>query len=310
MKKRVLLSSLFLLAACNSNSSAPSPVPSKSGVEISPITAATATPSATPVVIPTPRPTSTPVASTCNFQNLTFQVSDTLTRSVSGLTEGFSFNDGLIYESTGAISGHGASVLNAIDIRSGQVRKLISTPSSSFGEGLVKLNGYFYQLTYTEGKIYQYTSDGTAGGTKLLATFNNPLSEGWGLTTDGIDLLASDGSSYLYHLDPKTMLVKSKVKVVNSAGAAISGLNELEYVDGQIYANLFPTTRLIRFDANLGCQTGEMSMLALQKSFSCSTYPLGCTTDSVPNGIAYDQSAQAFYLTGKSWPFIYKGQFK
>ncbi len=294
MQRTIFIFSLLIFIACNSNTNqAIQPLPT---VESLPITA----------VIPS---SNTPVTNPCLMQTLQFQVSDTLARTTTGLTEGFFMDGGILYESTGAISGHGASVINAIDPRSGKVTQLISTPSSSFGEGIVKLKGYFYQLTYTEGKIYQYTSDGTTAGTKLVGTFKNPLNQGWGLTTDGTDLLASDGSSTLYRIDPNTLLVKSKINVVNPAGQAITGINELEYVDGQIYANLFPSTRLIRFDSNLGCQTGEMSMVNLQTSFSCSTYPLGCTSDSVPNGIAYDSSTQAFFLTGKSWPFIYKGQF-
>jgi len=291
---------VFILSAFNSQTPTIDTTPI---VDSAAITAGTPAPGVTPV------PTAT-LGSACTVTNLSFAVSDTITRSTSGLTEGFSLVDGTLFESTGEISGHGPSVLNAIDVRSGLVTKLISTPNSSFGEGLVKLNGYFYQLTYTEGKIYKYTSDGTTAGTKLVGTFQNPLSQGWGMTTDGTDLLASDGSAYLYHIDPVTLLVKSKIKVTNSKGAAITGLNELEYVNAQIYANIFPSARMIRFDANQGCQTGEISLTTLQKSFSCSSYALACTNDSVPNGIAYDPLSEAFYLTGKSWPFIYKGQFE
>jgi glutamine cyclotransferase len=300
------------LTACNG-----SPAPNVSGtplVESAPITA-----SPTPVLMPTPIPSVTPTpsatptatpAANCTVTNLSFAISDSITRSVSGLTEGFSIVDGTIYESTGAISGHGPSVLNSIDVRSGWVTKLISTPNSSFGEGLVKLGDYFYQLTYTDGKIYKYTSDGTAAGTRLVGTYPNPLSEGWGLTTDGTDLLASDGSAYLYRIDPATLMIKSKVKVVNAKGVAITGLNELEYVNGQIYANIFPSARMVRFDAIAGCQTGEITLSAIQKSINCAMYSLACNNNSVPNGIAYDSGTQAFYITGKSWPFIYKGQFQ
>jgi glutamine cyclotransferase len=296
---------LFSLTACNSQDlSTGEGLPI---VDSAPILAVTPTPSPRGNATPTPIPTAAP---TCVVQNLNFVPSDTLTRTTSGLTEGFSMVDGTIYESTGAISGHGASVINAIDVRSGLVTKLIATPNESFGEGLVKLGNYFYQLTYTEGKIYKYTSDGTAAGTKLVGTYANPLNEGWGMTTDGTNLIASDGTAYLYTIDPTTLTVKSKVKVTDEKGNAITSLNELEYVDGQIYANIFPGSRMIRFDANIGCQTGEISLASLQKSFSCSTYPLGCEVDSVPNGIAYDANTQAFYLTGKSWPFIYKGQFQ
>jgi glutamine cyclotransferase len=252
---------------------------------------------------------STP-ASNCTYQALSFNVTSSITRSVSGLTEGFSFFNGMIYESTGLISGHGASVVNTINPATGVVTKLFTTPSQNFGEGLVELNGYFYQLTYQEGNIYKYTSDGTAKGTVLVGTYDNPLSEGWGLTTDGTNLLASDGSAYLYRIDPSTLKVISKVQVTTPTGAAITGLNELEYVDGQIYANIFPTNRMVRFDALQGCQTSAIDLTPLTKLFSCSGDSEACTSDSVTNGIAYDAVNSEFYLTGKSWPAIYKGTFE
>jgi glutamine cyclotransferase len=254
--------------------------------------------------------TATPIS--CGALALNFEISRTITRSTAGLTEGFSFEDGVIYESTGLISGHGPSVINKIDPSSGAVTKLYSTPAQNFGEGLVRVGAYFYQLTYQDGNIYQYTSDGTATGTHLIATFDNPLSEGWGLTTDGNDLIASDGSNFIYRIDPTTLKVLSKISVLDPSGKAITGLNELEYVDGQIYANIFPTNRMVRFDATSGCQTAEIDLTSLQAKLDCASdsEAIDCTIDSVTNGIAYDPNSSTFYLTGKSWPMIYQGVFQ
>lgn len=249
-----------------------------------------------------------PVA--CEAKKLNFKITRTIQRSTLGLTEGFSFVDGKIFESTGSIFGHGPSVLNAIDVTSGKVSQLISTPDQGFGEGLVKLGAYFFQLTYTQEKIYKYESDATPGGTHLIATFDSPLTEGWGLTTDGVDLIASDGSSKIYRLDPSTLKIKSQFQVFSPTGNSVSGMNELEYVGGQIYANLFPTDRMIRFDAVSGCQTGEIDLSTLPNNFDCSLYRPACTSDSVTNGIAYDPVKHLFYLTGKSWPSIFEGYFE
>ncbi|MBC7396644.1 MAG: glutaminyl-peptide cyclotransferase [Bdellovibrionales bacterium] len=316
MKKSMLVSgAFFLLSACGDPDTASAP---SLRSEVLPITAGSyPQPSASPTPVaaftPAPIPSASPSAPApfaCGATPFVFKISRTILRSTNGLTEGLSWVDGKLFESTGSIAGHGASVLNAIDPGTGKVTFLHNTPSRSFGEGLVKLGNYFYQLTYTEREIYKYTSDGTANGTRQVGTYSSPLSEGWGLTTDGVDLIASDGSSNIYRLDPNDLSIKSQFKVFNPKGRTISGMNELEYVDGQIYANLFPTDRMIRFDARSGCQTGEIDLSTLPSNFNCANYPASCTRDSVTNGVAYDPVGRIFYLTGKSWPHLFEGQFE
>ena len=316
---KAFLLSLLFLSACNGAASNPpstgmvlpeSTLPD--GSVVLPGATATPAPSATPVATATPVPTATPFPvgdTSCGAHALTFQIVSATTRSVTGLTEGLFYERGILYESTGLISGHGASVINAIDPTSGKVTRLISTKNQNFGEGLVRVGAYLYQLTYKTGVIYQYTSDGTAAGTVLVKTFKSPLSQGWGLTTDGKYLLATNGGSYLYRISPTTLKIVSSVRVLDSTGKAISGMNELEYVNGQVYANIFPTNRMIRFDATSGCQTGVIDLSALQKKLNCPSKAIECDGDSVTNGVAYDAASGAFYLTGKSWPMIYQGVF-
>lgn len=306
--------SFFLVSACDKTSHSASllsknPNRGSADASFSP-SLANATPSSTTAGLPTP---SIPVSNSqisCGSKALTFKVIRTIQRSALGLTEGLIFVDGKLFESTGSISGHGPSVLNALDPASGKVSQLFTTPDQSFGEGLVKLGAYFFQLTYTEEKIYKYVSDGTSAGTRLIGTYESPVTEGWGLTTDGTDLIASNGSSTIYRIDPSTLKLKSQFQVLSPTGNPVSGMNELEYVNGQVYANLFPTDRMIRFDAVTGCQTAEIDLSPLPTNFNCSLYRPACTNDSVANGVAFDPFTQLFYLTGKSWPVIFEGNFE
>lgn len=208
-----------------------------------------------------------------------------------------------LYESTGL---NGKSTLRKTDLTTGITQQRPIGLSGAFGEGLTVLNNKVYQLTYTEGKIIEYDADtlNTSGQFSYSG-------EGWGLTNDGQSLIMSNGSSTLYWRDPVTFAITKKLTIYEG-WQAVTKINELEYVNGQIYANIFSSNRVARIDAATGRVNAWIDISALAKEAKATALQKGYrfTTNDVANGIAYNSATQTFYLTGKNWPTLFEVTIK
>jgi glutamine cyclotransferase len=211
----------------------------------------------------------------------------------SSFTQGMVFaGDGKIYESTGL---EGESTLRLVDIASGKTLQRIDVPSQYFAEGLAMVGDELLQLTWRSqlGFVYDRKTF------KQKRTFPYKT-EGWGIAYDGsARLVMSDGSDTLTFLDPKT-LAPTKTLRVQDAGKAIGNLNELEWVEGEIWANVWTTDRIARISPNTGEVNAWIDLSSL--------YPRAQREPGadVLNGIAYDASTRRIYITGKKWPRLYQ----
>jgi glutamine cyclotransferase len=205
-------------------------------------------------------------------------------------TQGLVYVDGRLYESTGLL---GESQVRRVHRATGQVEAARSLADDRFGEGLTLLDGRLYQLTWQSMVGYVYD---TAGLTPLDSFAYD--GEGWGLTTDGSRLIMSDGTARLRFLDPATFAVVREV-TVRDGGSPLSQINELEYVDGIIFANVYPSDWIVRIDPASG---SVLAWIDLARLWPAEDRPPGV---DVLNGIAWDASAGHLLVTGKRWPLLY-----
>lgn len=217
----------------------------------------------------------------------------------TSFTEGFLFHEGKLYESTGASQElpQTKSLFGIVDLTTGKIQTRVEIDRSKyFGEGITFLNGKVYQLTYKTkvGFVYDAVSF------KKLGEFTFPSKEGWGLTTDGTNLIMSDGTYELTYLDPLTFKTIKKLSVTEN-GFAKDHLNELEFVKGYIFANIWTTNTIVKIDPSNGHIVGQLNLNSLA-SEALSLYPGSLEM----NGIAYDSTANSLYITGKLWPKIYE----
>jgi len=206
-------------------------------------------------------------------------------------TQGLLYADGLFYESAGL---YGQSTLRKLEVESGAVLLEERLDEQYFAEGLTLLNGKLYQLTWKENKGFIYDPQDLS----LLGTFTYST-EGWGLTTDGSSLILSDGSAALYFIDPQSMLTTRTLQVTLD-GAPLERLNELEYIRGEIYANIWYKDLIVRINPESGEVIGVIDCSILRE---CQSAPL---PKDVLNGIAYDAKEDRLFITGKNWPWIYE----
>jgi glutaminyl-peptide cyclotransferase len=204
-------------------------------------------------------------------------------------TQGLFFDGGALFEGTGE---EGSSGIRKVDLASGQVQAQRELPFPYFGEGIVGWKDKLYQLTWKDGKGFIYNRADFAP----KGEFAYP-GEGWGLTHDGKSVIMSDGTAVLRFLDPDT-LAQQRTLAVTAAGCPVAKLNELEWIDGEIWANIWQTDLIARIDPQSGKVKGFVDVT-----------PLGPTSpdiDEVPNGIAYDAAAKRIFVTGKLWPELYE----
>lgn len=206
-------------------------------------------------------------------------------------TQGLTIADGQLYEGTGL---HGRSSLRRVDLRSGAVLQQVALEPQYFGEGIAVVSDRIIQLTYTSGVGFVYERSTF----KRTDTFTY-TGEGWGLTYDGTRLIMSDGSDQLRFLDPDTFKEIGRVRV-RDKDTAITQLNELEYVDGVLYANIWNTDRIARIDPATGRVTGWIDFSGLL------TPTERARGVDVLNGVAYDPSSGHLLVTGKLWPRVFE----
>jgi glutaminyl-peptide cyclotransferase len=209
----------------------------------------------------------------------------------TAFTEGLFFRDGALYESTGQ---EGQSTIRKVDLASGKVLASVSLQRGVFGEGVVDWGDEIYSVTWHGGVGYRWS----LRGFRKLGSFHY-AGEGWALTRDATHIILSDGTPVLRFLDPKTLKVVRRLRVT-AEGKPVERLNELEYVKGEILANIWMTNRIARIDPATGAVKGwiDMSLLAAQIGSN--------DPDMVPNGIAYDAAHDRLFLTGKYWPLLFE----
>jgi glutamine cyclotransferase len=204
-------------------------------------------------------------------------------------TQGLVYHQGALYESTGL---WGASSLRKVALETGNLLQMRSLPDRYFGEGLTLFRDRLYQLTWKSqtGFIYDRATF------QLLGTFRYPT-EGWGLTHNGREFIMSDGTPTLFFLDPRRLRPLRTVEVHDERGP-VWRLNELEYIDGQVYANVWQTDRIARIDPVTGRVTAWIDLTGLLP-------PEDRAGADVLNGIAWDAEGRRLFVTGKRWPTLF-----
>lgn len=216
-------------------------------------------------------------------------------------TEGLEFYKGQLLESSGGNddSSPYPSEFGVVDRETGKViTKAKLDKSKHFGEGITVFRDKIYQLTWQSGAGFIYD----ANTFKLIKEFKLPTREGWGLTHDTASLIMSDGSSNLYYMDPDSLRVKYTVTVIHN-GNPVNNINELEYVNGVIYANKWGESVILKIDPATGKVLGQLDLTSLDREAKA-TYPGAAEL----NGIAFDSSTGKLYVTGKRWPTLYEIQ--
>ncbi len=241
-------------------------------------------------------------ASTRAGQLIHYGVVKTYPHDTTAFTEGLLVHGGKLYESTGSPADlpHTRSLVGEVDLSTGQISKKVELDRTKyFGEGIVFLKDKLYQLTYQTkiGFIYD------AATFRQTGTFPIPSAEGWGLTTDGTYLIMSDGTQRLTFLDSATYAPVKTLEVYDQNGGVVQ-LNELEWINGFIYANIYTTSIIAKIDPRTGQVMGKLDLTSLTNDAK-SRYPEALEL----NGIAFDPATRHIYVTGKLWPSIYQIQF-
>ncbi len=221
-----------------------------------------------------------------------YRILETYPHARDAFTQGLFFDDGKLYESTGQ---YGESSLRQVDLTSGDVMRRTDLPQSFFGEGSAFVDGDIFMLSWREGSALRYGAEDF--------TLKNSYSykgEGWGLTYDGESLVMSDGTPQLRFIDPDTFTEERRVEVT-LRGKPLKQLNELEWIDGAVYANVWKTNALVRIDPDTGVINGIVDLRGLLEAEDI----VPGETD-VLNGVAYAGEKDVLYVTGKYWPKLFK----
>src|SRR2546421_1590375 len=229
---------------------------------------------------------------------LNYTVIKSYPHDTSFFTEGLEFHDGKLLESSGGQKEDTPhpSAFGVADLKTGKVEKKVELDNGKyFGEGITAFNGKIYQLTWQNHKGFIYD----AKTFKKIKEFDYQ-GEGWSLTHDSSHLIMSNGSSNLQFLDPESLKVLSIVSVTDNNGP-VSNINELEYIDGYLYANVWQSNQILKIDPASGKVIGKIDLSTLfheAKNKSANA--------DVLNGIAYNPSTKTIYVTGKLWPMIFE----
>lgn len=229
-------------------------------------------------------------------KSMSYSIVTTYPHDTSSFTEGLLVYNGSLYESTG---NYAKSKLRKINLQTGKVEKEISLDKHFFGEGATIVNDTVYQLTWKERKAFAYSLKDF----KKIKEYDVTYPEGWGLTTDGKYLIVSTGGSDLIYYEPGTFKYVKTVTVTD-AGTPAYNINELEYIDGFIYANQWNLPYILKIDPVSGTVVTKADVTEAWNR-NKKLYPGA----DVPNGIAYDAATKKIYITGKWWPELYEVQF-
>ena len=208
----------------------------------------------------------------------------------SAFTQGLVFDEGVLYEGTGL---YGESSLRRVDLESGEVLQSHNLSEAFFGEGITVVGSEIIQLTWRSNVGFFYDKHSF----DLLRNFSYPT-EGWGLTYDGSRLIMSDGSANLYFLDPVSFERVGQVEVYDVDAGAVAKLNELEYIEGYVYANIWYDERIVAIDPSSGQVVKWVDLSGLRD--------LAGPSADVLNGIAYDAEGDRLFVTGKRWSKLFE----
>lgn len=222
----------------------------------------------------------------------TYAIVHTYPHDPKAFTQGLIFVEGHLYESTGL---NGRSSLRLVDLVSGNILQKHDLAHEFFGEGVTDWGNTLIQLTWTSHKAFVYDRFSFS----LLKTMSYE-GEGWGLTHDETQLILSDGTPILRFLDPKSFRVMRRLKVIDQSGRAMENLNELEYVRGEIYANIWQTDEIIRISPRTGKVLGRVNLKEIIDKRELQG------EGAVLNGIAYDHAGDRLFVTGKLWPKLFE----
>jgi len=236
-----------------------------------------------------------PVPAANRTPTYTYEVVRTYPHDVASFTEGLLFHEGRLFESTGE---KGTSYIREVDIETGRAKRQRNLDSAYFGEGIIIFGDQLYQLTYQSeiGFIYDWKTFEPKGQFKYQG-------EGWAFTTDTVSLIMSNGSSVLAFRDPATFEAKRTIEVTDH-GVPVSKLNELEWVKGEIWANVWESDQIARINPATGAVTGWIDLAGILPE---ADRPRRV---DVLNGIAYDAKTDRLFVTGKYWPKLFEIKIK
>jgi glutamine cyclotransferase len=236
-------------------------------------------------------------------KSISYSIIKAYPHDTSSFTQGLVVHKGKLYEGTGGseydVSGPKQSKLMQVNLETGKLEKSINIPVKYFGEGITILNDTIYQLTWQEKTVFVYTLPDFKKVKEFAIN-----SDGWGITHNGNELIVSDGSSNLKFYDPATFrLLHTQSVTLN--GELVNNINELEYIDGYIYANQWLKPFIFKIDPTSGQVVGQIDLSQIWSRFNSGDLS---NTEKVPNGIAYDEATKKIYITGKNWSELYEIQ--
>lgn len=221
-----------------------------------------------------------------------YRILETYPHATDAFTQGLFFDDGVLYESTGQ---YGQSSLRQVDLETGDILQKTPLPQAYFGEGSAIVGDDIFVLSWREETAFRFDADDF----KLKSSYTYD-GEGWGLTFDGDALIMSDGTAVLRFVDPLSFEEIRRLRVT-LRGEPLRNLNELEWIDGQVFANVWQTNAIVRIDPSSGAVTGIVDLRGL---LSEEDFVQGET--DVLNGVAWNGEDNILYVTGKNWPKLFK----
>ena len=224
----------------------------------------------------------------------TYKVINEYPHASDAYTQGLFYHDGFLYEGTGE---YGKSSLRKVELKTGKVLQNLNLDAKYFGEGICLFDNRVYQVTWQNRLGFIYNAETF----EKIGEFNYPSSEGWGITTDGTHLIISDGSANLFFIDPSNMSPVRQIEAYSNSGP-INMLNELEYIHGEIWANIYHDDTIARIDPKTGEVKGLIKLDDILKRNDRTR-----ETD-VLNGIAYDHETNRIFVTGKRWSKLFEIQ--
>jgi len=222
--------------------------------------------------------------------NYEYTVVNAYLHDTNAFTEGLVYEDGFLYESTGL---YGNSTLRKVKLETGEILQLHAMSSDFFGEGITIFGDRIIQLTWKPGRGFVYDKNTF----EIKDEFTYPT-EGWGITNDGNKLIMSDGTANLYFLNPETFEKTGQVEVHDESGPVVR-LNELEYINGDIYANVWLEEKIAIINVQTGQVKGWVNLTGLYDTRNIDP-------ENVANGIAYDTDGARLFVTGKRWPQLFE----
>jgi glutamine cyclotransferase len=225
---------------------------------------------------------------------MTFQVIKTHVHDTTSYTEGFEWNGDTLIESTG---NYKESKLILLDTNMKEIRKPLKLNDEYFGEGTTLFKGKIYQLTYKEHKVFVYDAKTLNKITELYF----PFEEAWGMTHNDTAIIVTTGGSNLYYLDPVTFKTIKTVGVYDNNGY-VANVNELEYLNGKLFANVYLTDKILQIDPMTGNVLAVADLSNILAQVGIKNDPKKIDAGNVLNGIAYNKQRGTFFITGKMWP--------